>query len=133
MRTLPLFGAVITTPLHSSKMTHSNTTQCAEVPLSYITEKCIFCLKVRVYEEDSLTHCGMMKPGWMASMMDSMSLLAQSLTKITLPVLLIHGASDPVVSYSSSEFVYKNLSSEDKAFLVRPITLMMHAYTVEPH
>jgi acylglycerol lipase len=73
--------------------------------------------EVKCYEEDSLTHCGMMKPAWTASMMDSMSLLSQSLHKITLPVLLIHGARDPVVSYSSSEFVYKNLSSKDKTFL----------------
>ena len=74
--------------------------------------------KVKRYEEDSLTHCGMMKPAWTASMIDSMALASQLLYKIALPALLIHGARDPIVNYSSTEFVYGQISSEDKTFLV---------------
>ena len=73
---------------------------------------------MKCYEEDSLTHCGMMKPGWMAAMMDSMALVAQSLHKIALPALVMHAARDPIVNYTSSEFVYSRISSEDKTFLV---------------
>ena len=78
----------------------------------------LMCVKVKCYEEDDLTHCGMMKPAWAASMMKSMALVASSLHKISLPVLLIHGARDPIISYSSSEFIYNSVSSEDKTFLV---------------
>ena len=74
---------------------------------------------MKCYEEDSLTHCGMMKPGWTAAMMDSMATVAQCLHKITLPTLVIHGSRDPIVNYTSSEFVYSRISSEDKTFLVR--------------
>jgi esterase/lipase len=59
----------------------------------------------------------MMKPGWAAAMMDSMALVAQSLHKIALPALVIHAARDPIVNYTSSEFVYSRISSEDKTFL----------------
>ena len=86
-------------------------------------------LQVKCYEEDSLTHCGMMKPGWVAAMMDSMTLVAQSLHKIALPSLVIHGARDPLVNYASSEFLYNMISCEDKTFLV--CTLYM--YIVHVH
>lgn len=78
---------------------------------------------MKCYEEDSLTHCGMMKPGWTAAMIDSMSLVQQSLHKIALPVLLMHGARDPLVSLISSELVYSRISSDDKTFLVHCVYL----------
>ena len=54
-------------------------------------------------------------------MMESMALAAQSLHKISLPTLLVHGAQDPIVSYSSSEFIYSTICSDDKTLLVRLI------------
>ena len=73
---------------------------------------------MKYYEEDSLTHCGMMKPGWAAAMMDSMESLQSNLHQISLPLLILHGIEDGLVQYSSSVFVYGAVSSVDKTFLV---------------
>ena len=51
-------------------------------------------------------------------MIDSMKLAAELLHNISLPTLVIHGVEDPIVSYRSSEFVYRTISSEDKTFMV---------------
>lgn len=60
----------------------------------------------------------MMKPAWMAAMMDSMTLVQESLHRISLPTLVMHATRDPVVNYASSEFLYSRISSQDKKFLV---------------
>lgn len=73
---------------------------------------------MKCYEDDSLTHCGMMKPGWTAAMIDSMELIQNNLHHISLPLLVLHSAGDPIVHYTSSEFVYDEVASVDKTFLV---------------
>ena len=74
--------------------------------------------QVKCYEEDGLVHCGMMKPGWTTAMMASMQLAQQSLHRIALPLLVMHGARDSLVDPASSELVYNLVSSHDKTFLV---------------
>ena len=60
----------------------------------------------------------MMKPGWTAAMIDSMEVIQNNLHQICLPLLVVHGAGDPIVQHTSSEFVYNEVSSVDKTFLV---------------
>lgn len=56
-------------------------------------------------------------------MIRSMDILEESLNKITLPVLLIHGSEDSMVPISSSEHLFEKISSNDKIFEVKIMIL----------
>lgn len=43
------------------------------------------------------------------------------ISKITCPVLLIHGMEDNVISYKSSEFVYHQLNCKKDILLVKNV------------
>ena len=60
-----------------------------------------------------------MKFGWVGALVDSVCQIHESIHKICLPTLLIHGKEDIMVPMSSSEFAYNNISSDDKTLEVR--------------
>lgn len=60
-----------------------------------------------------------MKFGWAGALTDSIQEIHESIHKIRLPVLLIHGKEDTMVPISCSEFAYESISSDDKTFEVR--------------
>lgn len=51
-------------------------------------------------------------------MIESMEAIQNNLHQISLPLLVVHGAGDPIVQFTSSEFVFKEVASVDKTFLV---------------
>ena len=50
--------------------------------------------------------------------MKSMEVIEQTVVKISLPTLLIHGQDDRMVPIKCSEYAYSTISSEDKTFEV---------------
>ena len=74
----------------------------------------IFLFKVAKFVEDPLIYHGKMRFCWVNAIINSLNTLEESLHKITLPTLIIHGSEDPIIPISSSEHIYEKISSIDK-------------------
>ena len=42
----------------------------------------------------------------------------EDLKKISIPILILHGGSDPIISPEASKIVYHNVSSQDKTLKI---------------
>jgi len=49
--------------------------------------------------------------------MELQGLVKESLGRITVPVLLIHGARDQTIPLGNADYIYEHLGSEDKRLL----------------
>ena len=101
----------------STIQSNSSTAICISICLlPYIV--CIPPLQVAQFDEDPLVYHGRIRPGWVAAIMYSVQEIQQVITKISLPLLLLHGLKDPLVHPSASEFAYQSVSSQDKTLEV---------------
>ena len=76
-------------------------------------------LQVEIYNNDPLVFHAPLKARWAAEMIKAIELGREKIGEIIQPVLLFHGTNDHLVPFSSSEFVMKNIGSEDKTFEVQ--------------
>ena len=67
---------------------------------------------------DPLVWHGGLKARWGVEMLSSITLFRETVGKISLPLLLIHGSNDNIVPISSSHFLNENASSEERKFEV---------------
>ena len=70
------------------------------------------------YKKDSLNYNGKVMAGSAAALFRIRKLVEENVSKITEPLLLLHGSEDALASPSGSEFVYSKASSEDKTIKV---------------
>jgi acylglycerol lipase len=68
---------------------------------------------VRAYREDPLVH-SRVSARWHTEFIDTASECLKRATELTMPILLIHGTGDRMVSARSSKLVYERASSPDK-------------------
>ena len=73
---------------------------------------------VEDYKKDPLNYNGKVMAGSAAVLFRIRKLVEENASKITEPVLLLHGSEDTLASPSGSEFVYSKVSSEDKTIKV---------------
>ena len=73
---------------------------------------------MRVRAEDPLIYHGKLKAMWLIAYSDAVNTMRAEMDKISLPVLLIHGSEDHIISLLSSQFIHDNVSSDDKTFEV---------------
>lgn len=79
-------------------------------------DPCVLCAQVEEYRNDPLVYHGKLKAKWGVAMLNAMEFLGQHFSKITIPLLLVHGDADQLVHIGSSEFGYRTASSTDKTF-----------------
>lgn len=82
----------------------------------------LLLLQVKAYAEDPLVWHGGMKAGWAKAMLNAQTQINSEISSIKLPFITIHGTGDTLVNIASSQFLYDNAQSEDKAFEVRVCT-----------
>jgi acylglycerol lipase len=68
---------------------------------------------VRAYREDPLVH-DRVSARWYTEFIDTASYCLKHASDLKMPLLLIHGTGDKMVSTQSSKFVYEKASSPDK-------------------
>ena len=59
-----------------------------------------------------------LKAKWASEMLTYIEVARMKLPSITIPVLIFHGTNDSLVPLTASEFISKNISSQDKKFEV---------------
>lgn len=75
-------------------------------------------MQVTIYVEDPLVYHGALKAGWGVAFMDSVDELRPLISKITLPLFIMHGREDGLIPLSASQLVFDNTGSQDKIFEV---------------
>ena len=77
-----------------------------------------FSVQVKLYVEDPLVYHGALKAGWSVAFMNSMAEVRSLISKLTLPLFIMHGGDDHMVPLSASQFIHDNAASQDKTFQV---------------
>ncbi len=76
---------------------------------------------IRDYEKDPLNYTGKVRARMGRELMRVEKLTSEeSLSKITVPVLLLHGGDDRVVNEECSHIIYNSISSSDKEIVIFP-------------
>jgi alpha-beta hydrolase superfamily lysophospholipase len=76
--------------------------------------------EVERYRNDPLNYSGKLTARTVAEMFHSMHHIQANASQITLPLLLLHGADDPLTSASGSQFLADTVSSSDKTLKIYP-------------
>lgn len=74
-----------------------------------------------MYRNDDLVYHSALKARWAAEMLRNIKIARERIEEIETPALIIHGTEDHLVPHSASEFIFKNIKSEDKTFEVAKI------------
>jgi len=69
---------------------------------------------VEKYMADPLVDKGKLSAKFLVEMFKTMALAKEQANKISLPILIMHGGKDPMTAPSGSQFLYDNISSQDK-------------------
>ena len=69
---------------------------------------------VEKYMADPLVDKGKLSAKFLVEMFKTMGEAKNQASKISLPILIMHGGSDPMTAPSGSQFLYDNISSDDK-------------------
>ena len=88
-------------------------------------------MQVRLYVEDPLVYHGALKARWAVALMTSMEELRPLISKITLPLFIMHGADDRIVPLSASQLIHDNSTSQDKTFQVSCVHQSLWAWYVD--
>ncbi len=72
--------------------------------------------EVKIYAEDELVYHGAMKAKWASASIAATAKLRDEISKIQLPLLIIHGTNDNLVPITSSEFIAANVTSTNVRF-----------------
>ncbi|MCB1676374.1 MAG: lysophospholipase [Halioglobus sp.] len=75
---------------------------------------------VRDYLDDPLVHHGKLSARKVAQLFAAMQRIQRQAAQITLPMLLLHGASDTLASPDGSRFLFEHISSKDKILKIYP-------------
>ena len=89
-----------------------------------------YYIKVESYMSDPLIWHGALKARWGIALVKSITLLRENIGLISMPLLLIHGSDDNLVPITSSHFINENVSSQEKRFEVRGLTLKLYNYRI---
>ena len=71
-----------------------------------------------MYAEDPLVYHEKLKAKWTVAYLDGIKQVRPRIQEITLPLFIMHGTADRLVTPSASQFAYDNISSQDKTFEV---------------
>ena len=71
---------------------------------------------VAAYLADPLVHTGKMSARLAAEMLDAMTMVQDNATRITLPLLIVHGSEDSLASPAGAREMFGKLGSTDKTF-----------------
>merc|ERR1712194_828476 len=82
---------------------------------------------IRRYGEDKLNYYGGLKIRMGMNFMSAMHQLKEKMSQITIPILNVHGAEDPICSPQGSQQLNAGVSSVDKTLMMLPGVLH------EPH
>ena len=85
---------------------------------------------VENYRNDPLVHKGKLSAKFLVEMNNTMEQAKLEANKITLPILIMHGGSDPMTAPSGSQFLYDNVNSGDKTLNIYDD--LMHEIFNEP-
>ena len=77
-------------------------------------------VEVERYRNDPLVHHGKISARMVAQMFKWMDHLQANAGKMSLPMLLLHGGEDPMVTPEGSRFLHKHISSTDKTLKIYP-------------
>lgn len=69
---------------------------------------------VEKYMADPLVDKSKLSAKFLVEMFKAMKQVKQAANTINLPILIMHGGDDPMTAPSGSQFLYNNISSEDK-------------------
>ncbi|MCB1678108.1 MAG: lysophospholipase [Halioglobus sp.] len=75
---------------------------------------------VHDYVNDPLVYHGKLAARKVAELFKAMQRIQRQAAQITLPMLLLHGASDTLASPGGSQFLFDHISSEDKTLKIYP-------------
>ncbi len=71
---------------------------------------------VQTFVEDDLVYHGAIKSKWCSASFAAIAMFKEQVSRIELPLLLIHGTEDTLVPISASEFVAANATSQQIRF-----------------
>ncbi len=72
--------------------------------------------EVQAYVEDDRVYHGALKAKWASATLAAIAMFKEQVSRIELPLLLIHGTEDTLVPFSASEFVAANVTSQQIRF-----------------
>ncbi len=75
---------------------------------------------VAAYQEDPLVHHGKVSARLAVELLDTMAVVQDRASDITLPILAMHGGDDVLAAPAGSEAFLANVSSEDRALRILP-------------
>jgi alpha-beta hydrolase superfamily lysophospholipase len=73
---------------------------------------------VRDYDSDPFNHHGKMPVRTVAEMANEVDTFPLSARAISIPILIMHGGSDPIVPVAGSQLLHERVSSEDKTLTI---------------
>ena len=80
------------------------------------------CISINVqaqnYADDPLIYHGSMKARFIYEFLTAIGQARDNLHLISLPLFLMHGDGDRLIPISASEFIHKNISSDNKTYEV---------------
>jgi len=76
--------------------------------------------EVKKYVEDPLVHHGKMSARMLRELFAGMDVIQAEAARITLPILLLHGGADVMISPEGSRFLHEHISSCDKTLKIYP-------------
>jgi alpha-beta hydrolase superfamily lysophospholipase len=77
-------------------------------------------LEVQQYLDDPLVYGGKLSARKVSQLFAAMSWVQEQVAEISLPMLLLHGGSDAMTAPAGSQFLYDNISSNDKTLQIYP-------------
>jgi len=77
-------------------------------------------LEVQKYLDDPLVYGGKLSARKVSQLFAAMQWAQEQVADIRIPMLLLHGGEDKLTSASGSQFLYDNISSEDKTLKIYP-------------
>ncbi|MEP5766646.1 MAG: lysophospholipase [Halieaceae bacterium] len=77
-------------------------------------------IEVEKYRNDPLVYTGKLSARKVSELFAAMQLVQQEAGKITLPLLLLHGAADSLAAPSGSQFLFDHVGSTDKTLKIYP-------------
>lgn len=86
--------------------------------------------EIRKYDEDPLNYRGGTKAKFGHEMLEGMKLAKKELSKISVPIMVNHGAADTLIDPDSARWIYDGVSSQDKT--LRMWEGLYHEITNEP-
>lgn len=75
---------------------------------------------VRQYMADPLVYHGKMSARMVSELFNAMQQIQHDAARITLPVLILHGAADVLTSPQGSRYLHEHVSSRDKTLTIYP-------------